>query len=171
LILLTFALMEFGMFLWNLSQAQTNVAAAVRTAGTQSRVDGYENQVADILRASLSGTTATPVKLVVYKADPATGRPIGLAGNGADFSTCSADCYVFTWNASTRAWTKAGSPTWPASQQKACGPTAETDFVGVWLNTRNNGVTGLGLARRTFVTRGVARLEPVPLSTGQLCKP
>ncbi len=159
------------MFLWNLSQAQTNVAAAVRTAGTQSRVAGYEDQVADSLRASLSGTTAAPLTLVVYKADPSTGRPAGLTGLGANFAACTADCYIFTWNASTRSWSKAGSPTWPASAQKACGPTAETDFVGVWLNTRNNGITGIGLARRTYATRGVARLEPVPLSTGQLCKP
>lgn len=171
LILLTFGVMEFGMFLWNLSQTQTSVAAATRTAGAQSRVDGYEDQVADTLRVTARSSTSTPLKLVVFKANPLTGRPTGLTTNTNDYSNCTADCYVFTWSTVTKTWTKLGSPTWPGNQQKACGPTSDTDFVGVWLNSRYGGITGVGLAKRNFATTGVARLEPVPLSTGQLCKP
>ena len=170
LIFLTVGLIEMGIFMWNLSRTQSSVAGAIRTAGTQSRVDGYEDQVSDILKAALVTGSARPISLVVFKADPATGRPTSLTAGTTDYTACSADCYVYTWSEITKAWSKASSPAWPAVQQRACGPASETDFIGVWLKSRYKPITGYGMAT-TFVARGVARLEPVPLSTGQSCKP
>ncbi len=170
LVMLTIGLIELGIFMWNLSRTQSSVAAAIRTAGTQSRVDGYEDQVADSLKATAVSSNAQPVSLVVYRADPATGRPATLSAGVTDYSNCTSDCFIFTWNATTKTWSKAGSPTWEAAAQRACGPSAETDFVGVWLKSNYKPITGYGI-KSSFVTRGIARLEPVPLSTGQQCKP
>ena len=151
---------------------QIAISAAVRTGTTQSRVDGYEDQIADNLRASFSNRPDGANKLVVFKADPGTGRPTGLAGTTTDFSLCTADCWVFQWNSANRSWTKGASPTWPAANQKACGPVSDTDFLGVWVEAKYGGLTGLSImAVKNIATRGVGRLEPVPLSTGQLCKP
>lgn len=172
LVFLTLGLLEFGNYFRSLSQMQIAVSAAVRTGSTQSRVDGYEDQIADNLRASFSSRATGASKMVVYKADPATGKPMGLAPSAADFSRCTVDCWVFQWNPATSSWTKAASPTWPASRQKACGPVAETDYLGVWVEAKYGGLTGLSvMAVKNIATRGVGRLEPVPLSTGQLCKP
>ncbi len=172
LVVLTLGLIELGNYFRNLSQMQLSVSASVRTGTTQSRVDGYEDQIADTLRASFSGRATTANKLVVYKANPATGRPTGLAANGTNFSLCTSDCWIFTWNKVSGTWTKAATPTWPAANQKACGPVGDTDFLGVWVEARYGGLTGLStMAVKNIATRGIGRLEPVPLSTGQLCKP
>ena len=170
LVFLTIGLIELGIFMWNLSRTQSSVAASIRTAGTLSRVDGYEDQVADALKATAVSSNAQPVSLVVYRADPATGRPATLSAGITDYSNCTSDCFIFYWNSTTKNWTKSTSPTWDASQQKACGPSAETDFVGVWMKSNYKPITGYGI-KSSFVTRGIARLEPVPLSTGQQCKP
>jgi Flp pilus assembly protein TadG len=170
LILLTVGIIELGLLMWNLSRTQSSVAAAVRTAGTQSRIDGYEDEVSSLIQAALQSGSAVPVSLVVFRADPTTGRPATLAVGQANYAACTADCFVYTWVAATKSWTKAASPTWNADQQRACGPTSETDFIGVWLKSKYLPITGAGI-RPVFVTRGIARLEPVPLSTGQACKP
>ena len=52
LVFLTLGLLEFGNYFRNLSQMQLAVSASVRTGTTQSRVVGYEDQIADTLRAS-----------------------------------------------------------------------------------------------------------------------
>ena len=170
LIFLTVGLIELGIFMWNLSRTQSAIAGAVRTAGTESRVLGYEDEVSDSLQGALATGTARPVTLVVYRADPATGRPVNLTAGTTDYTACTADCWIFTWSELTKSWTKAATPTWPADQQRACGPSSDTDFVGVWLRSGYKPITGYGI-KTVFVTRGVARLEPVPLSTGQACKP
>ena len=172
LVVLTLGLIEMGNYFRNLSQMQLAVSASVRTGTTQSRVDGYEDQIADTLRASFSGRATTANKLVVFKANPLTGRPTGLAANRKDFSLCTADCWIFVWNSARNTWTKALAPTWPAAAQKACGPVGDTDFLGVWVEAKYGGLTGLStIAVKNIATRGIGRLEPVPLSTGQLCKP
>ena len=172
LVVLTLGLIEMGNYFRNLSQMQLAVSASVRTGTTQSRVDGYEDQIADTLRASFSGRATTANKLVVFKANPLTGRPTGLAANSKDFSLCTADCWIFVWNNASNTWTKALTPTWPAATQKACGPVGDTDFLGVWVEAKYGGLTGLStIAVKNIATRGIGRLEPVPLSTGQLCKP
>jgi Flp pilus assembly protein TadG len=172
LVMLVLGLIEFGNYFRSLSQMQLAVSASVRTGTTQSRIDGYEDQIAQSLQASFSSKGSGATKIVVYKANPATGRPTGLADTASDFSLCTADCWIFTWSDATKSWTKAASPTWPAANQKACGPVADTDFLGVWVDAKYGGLTGLSaMAVKNIATRGVGRLEPVPLSTGQVCKP
>ncbi len=172
LVFLTLGLLEFGNYFRNLSQMQLAVSASVRTGTTQSRVVGYEDQIADTLRASFASRATDANKLVVFRANPATGRPVGLAPNATNFAQCQADCWIFTWNKTSRVWSKALTPSWPAANQRACGPVADTDFLGVWVEAKYGGLTGLSaLAVQNIATRGIGRLEPVPLSTGQLCKP
>lgn len=171
LVALTFGLIEAGFFFWNLSRSQTAVSAAVRTAGTLSRVDDFDQQVAGSLQANMRSATVTPLTLVIYRADPTSGRPMGLAANATDFALCTSQCNVFTFDPTSRAWKKNGSPTWPASEQHACGTVAGTDYVGVWVKHKYNGVFGLSFAKRDYTTRGVARLEPVPSGSGAACEP
>lgn len=167
-VLLILGVIEFGSMFWNLSSLQTTVSAAVRTAGTQSRVDNYQLDVRDIAQVGLRGRNVTPVSLVIYRADPDTGRPTDIAASTKDYMQCSANCYKFTWNSTTKAFVASGSTSWPAADQKACGPAASTDFLGVWVEVLNNGMVS---GKRKMHASGIARLEPVPLSNGQTCQP
>jgi Flp pilus assembly pilin Flp len=171
LVVLTLGIIELGILMWNLTRIQSTVASAVRTAGTQSRVPDYETQVSDLIASSFqSKGPVEPVSFVVFRANPTTGRPLSLAPNESDYTQCVADCFVFNWSIDTKRWIKEATPTWPADQQRACGPASDTDFVGIWIKTEYHPVVGLGI-RPDLVSQGIARLEPVSLSTGQACKP
>ena len=165
---LVVGIIEFGMLFWNLSSIQTAVSAATRTASTQSRVGGYELAVRDIAQLEVRGRSTTPVALVVYRADPNTGRPTDIAASTKDYMQCTANCWKFIWNATTKSYDPSGTTSWPADDQRACGPTASTDFLGVWLEVTNNGMVS---GRRKLHATGITRLEPVPLANGQRCQP
>ena len=165
---LVVGIIEFGMLFWNLSSIQTAVSAATRTASTQSRVVGYELAVRDIAQLDVRGRSTTPVALVVYRADPNTGRPTDIAASTKDYMQCTANCWKFAWNATAKTFDLQGTTSWPADAQRACGPTASTDFLGVWLEVTNNGMVS---GRRKLHASGITRLEPVPLANGQRCQP
>lgn len=171
LILLTMMVMEGGLLFWNISYAQTAAAAGARTGVTQARENGYEITVAAAVAASIRNVTATPVSLTIFKADPTTGRPTGLTGTSNNFSLCTADCYVFSWSAATKAWVKNTGVSWPPSAQSACGPLDSTDYLGVQVRMLYVGPSKMVLQHKPIAADTMMRLEPVPVTAGQDCKP
>jgi Flp pilus assembly protein TadG len=168
LIALLLGIMEFGLIFWNLSSLQTTVSAATRTAGTQARIANYQVQVKDIVEAGLRQRTTKPIALVIFRADPITGRPTNIAANTNNYTQCTANCWRYQWNATTNKFVVSAGTSWDALTQKACGPSSSTDFVGVWIEVFNKGMVNNSMKLHAV---GISRLEPVPLSNGQDCQP
>lgn len=154
------------MFRTVLSFSEASRAAA-RVAAALPRSSGYESQAAHAVEAILSDMIDSDGvdKLVVYKADPNTGLPVG----GGQPKSCASNCWTFTWNPSTRTFSKDPGHNWPAASQKACGSEASTDYVGVYVEGRYKYITGLFDNERLISERTVMRLEPVGPS--EQCQP
>jgi len=188
LLLFVMGIIEYGLFFKNVSSASAAAAAGARTAVTQARnagtgptfSDSYYNQAFSSTQAAISAiSNATPFEVIVYRADPATGRPCNTAytsacggsiAAGSAFDTCT-ECYI--WDYSGGAWSLRGSgtPSWPANQQNACGTTAQTDYLGVYVYLRHNMVTGMFGTSQNIREKTVMRLEPVAISGGTACHP
>ena len=166
LIALTLGIIEVGLLLFGASSAQSSVSSAARLGASQARVDGYQVQIADSLGASLRKVTAQPLQLSIFKADPTTGQP----ASGTTPAACTTDCYRFTWDTTTKAFVVTSGPTWPGASQRACGPADSTDFLGVWIQFRQESISG-ALPSRTYTASAVARLEPISTTTGSACTP
>ncbi len=169
LILMVIGIVEFGLYFWNTTYAQTSVAAGARTGVTQARVDDYQLAVKASVKAAMSNISARPESLTIYKADPNTGLPAGGTST-SDINTCLADCYRFSWNPSTRDWVQAPSFAWPASDQAACGPLGHNDYLGVSVKFRYQSVTGLLLQNQVIYVSTMMRLEPISAAGGQSCE-
>lgn len=180
LILLTFGSVEFGIFFKDVSTISSAVAAGARTAVTQSRATDYYTNAQAAVTAALTASGSTPVRLVVFRADPATGRPcttpltnVAVTGvppctaslaSGVDVATCT-QCYVWDWSGgswSLRGGTSAPSPSWPATSQWACGAVATNDYLGVYVEATHPMFTGMFGPTRTIKDSTMMRLEPVP---------
>jgi hypothetical protein len=61
--------------------------------------------------------------------------------------------------------------TLPALSQAACGDDGHTDYVGVYVRTRHNFLTGFFGSGLDLTAHTVMRLEPVSASGGSLCEP
>ena len=171
LLLMVIGIVEFGLYFWNTTYAQTAVSAGARTGVTQARVDDYQLAVKDSVKAAMSNISAEPVSLTIYKADPSTGLPEGGTSTPGDVNTCLAECYRFSWNAGTKDWVQAPSYSWPAADQSACGPLGHNDYLGVAVKFRYQSVTGLLLQNQVIFTSTMMRLEPVSAAGGQSCEP
>ena len=171
LVMLTMMVIEGGLLFWNISYAQTSSASGARTGVTQAREINYQLTIRDAVTASLRNVTATPLTLIVYKADPATGRPTGMSPAGNDFSLCATDCYVFDWNPGTRTFVQQSGRAWLPTDQEACGPLTSTDYLGVQVRLLYDGPTKMIMKARPISADTMMRLEPVPVTAGQDCKP
>jgi hypothetical protein len=166
-ILLVFAVIEFGFTFKDLLTVTSATRAGARTATALSKRPNYQTYTADAVAGVLKNTMPSRgiVSLVVYKADPRSGTPV----DGAGFEQCST-CYRYKWapnaGGGTGAWIPNGGNGWPARAQNACGDTAHTDYLGVYVRTRHDYITGL-FGRSTKLTdHTVMRLEPVPSENG-----
>jgi Flp pilus assembly protein TadG len=170
LLLMVIGIVEFGLYFWNTTYAQTAVSAGARTGVTQARVDDYQLAVKASVKAAMSNISARPISLTVYKADPTTGLPAGGTST-SDISTCLAECYRFSWNASTKDWVQAPSIAWPGSDQAACGPLGHNDYLGVAVKFQYQSLTGILLKNQIIFSSTMMRLEPVSAAGGQSCEP
>lgn len=162
-------IIEFGLYFWNTTYAQTAVAAGARTGVTQARVDDYQLAIKASVKAAMSNISAHPQSLTIYKADPNTGLPAGGTAT-PDVSTCLDECYRFTWNSTTKDWVQSGTYAWPAADQAACGPLGHNDYLGVAVTFRYRSVTGLLLENQEIFVSTMMRLEPVSAAGGQSCE-
>ncbi|MEL7210255.1 MAG: hypothetical protein AAGK32_18825, partial [Actinomycetota bacterium] len=104
----------------------------------------------------------------IYKADVTDGEPVD-----GDFETCTT-CYRYSWDPTASGgvgnWAYEGG-SWPALDQSACGDDARTDYIGVYVRTRHNYLTGFFGNGVDLTANTVMRLEPVGTSGGQTCEP
>jgi hypothetical protein len=160
LMTLVFGIVEFGLMFMNASTVNGATAAGARTAVTQARQATYATSTRDAVTAALDAIkNAEPAVLVIYRADPATGRPQGLAA-GVPIESCTDRCIVYTWTGG--AWGAPTGPGWEGTAQRACGTTAATDYLGVYVRARHDMVTGFFGSSKQLTDRTMMRLEPVP---------
>src|SRR3954447_7439977 len=113
-ILLVFAVIEFGFTFRDLLTVTSATRAGARTATALSKRTNYQSDTADAVAGVLKN--AMPTRgielLVLYKADPNTGGPV----DGFGFEGCLT-CYRYRWapNAAggTGAWVANGGNGWP----------------------------------------------------------
>jgi Flp pilus assembly protein TadG len=154
------AIFEYGMLFAAQSTTESSTRDGARYASANFAVSGGNqaaaDQVATAVDQDLSARTGfdTPIQMVVYKAD-ANGNPTG------GFGTCSADCYVYSWNGSSFVYNPAASFPWTNPQ--ACVSTGNTiDTIGVYVQLRHNYITNAFGSSQTIKEHTVSRLEPLP---------
>src|SRR6188508_1905847 len=114
-ILLVFAVIEFGFTFKDLLTVTSSTRAGARTAAALSKRPNSQNDTAEAVAGVLANTMPTSgiEMLVVYKADPSTGAPF----DGASFEQCTT-CYRFRWAPKARGgegrWIPNGGNGWPA---------------------------------------------------------
>lgn len=154
LMLLAIGIMEFGLLYMNASTVSNATASGARAGSTQSRQATYSTNAALAVAAALEAMEfGDPQMLVVYKADPNTGKPVD-----GDYETCGA-CNKYTWSGTTWTATQTG---WSSSSQKACGTVANTDYLGVYVRAQHNYLTSMFGSAKTIREHTMMRLEPVP---------
>lgn len=166
MVLVVMGIIEFGFAFGSSSTANGAsrsgsrlAAAAYATSGTISaNQKAAADQIADTVGADLVGlTSADPVGVVIYRADPTStsGEPEG--GFPADdlIGGCSSDCYRYEWDGDEMVY-KSGN--WP--NPDACG--LELDSIGVYVQAKHNYITGI-IGSHVYVDgHTVMRLEPLP---------
>jgi hypothetical protein len=158
LIVMLFGIFEVALLVNdNLLMSQA-ARSAVRTAVAMPRDPGFDSEAAiaaaGVLGADNSGNIE---ELTIYRADPATGRPVG----GGDAENCFTDCVRYEWNPTAELFDRVPGTEWDATTQMACGSRDATDFVGVEIRGRHEWATGLFGEGLVLTERAVMRLEPV----------
>jgi hypothetical protein len=158
LIVLLFGIFEVALLVNdNLLMGQA-ARSAVRTAVALPRDPGFDSEAAMAASGVLGNDNQGHIEeLIIYRADPATGKP--LSGGAA--TDCFADCIRYTWNPASDTFERVPGTEWDASTQMACGGRDATDFVGVEVRGRHEWATGLFGDGLQLVERAVMRLEPV----------
>lgn len=164
---LFFGILEFGLIFRTTLTLSSAVRGGARTAVAQPRTPGYEDGVRQAVEGAVSVLGDDQVdEMVIYKADPTTGDPLG----GGTPDACIADCWRYVWDPVNDEFIPAtGSPSWDALDQNACGGINDTDYVGVWVKGHYNFVTGLFGSDIDLTERMIMRLEPV--SSQVQCQP
>jgi hypothetical protein len=158
LIVLLFGIFEVALLVNdNLLMSQA-ARSAVRTAVALPRDPGFDAEAATAAAGVLGADNQGNIEeLIIYRADPATGRPVG-GGAAVD---CFSDCVRYNWDPVAEQFQRVAGTTWDASTQMACGGRDATDFVGVEIRGRHEWATGLFGDGLQLVERAVMRLEPV----------
>lgn len=173
LALFLFGILEWGLaFRSGLTVSDASRAGA-RVAAAMPRNPEYQTAAAAAVsgRLASAGVPAEQIEsLVIYRADPSTGGLRGGGSTDAAIEACTANCWRFTWDATTRAFTPVtGGPSWSYTSQAACGGTADTDHVGVYVRVDHEFVTSMFGSGLSLTERTIMRLEPLPLS--DVCAP
>jgi Flp pilus assembly protein TadG len=156
LIFLVLGIVEYALAYRNSLTVSSSTRAGARTASALARNAEFADDAVDSVATAL---TAMPKdrwqEVWVYKADGATGLPVG----STDFSSCTT-CVRYAWDGT--AWTPV-QETWTYSNQNAC--PGEAEYVGVYVKARHEYVTKLFGAGRTLSEHTVMRFEPLPRSS------
>lgn len=163
LLLVVFGILEYGLVFRTSLSVSESTRAGARVAVAQPRVEGYQTSGAAAVSGALAASRIPGEDielLVIYKADPATGRMVG----GGDPETCAVECWQFVWDDATREFREVDGPRWDADSQSACGSESQTDYLGVYVRANYTFVTGFFGESMTLTERSVMRLEPLPLT-------
>jgi len=189
-----FGIVEFGLQFKDSLAISNAVRAGARSASAGSRVSSYNVLAVNAVTTGQAAVgNAAPQVLWIYKADPATGYPVGDSPAGS-FTSCTY-CERYSWDSVGKQWTcTSGCDTtqslpypalsWPSTgssaAQYACvtapggftptsgtntsGQYAGPDSIGIYLKILHKNVTGFFGSTVTLSDHAVARLEPVPLN-------
>jgi hypothetical protein len=172
LIMLTFGAIEYGLAF----RDSASIAAATRSGariasampaanctpalcGTVNS-DGFWDASRNGVNLALKDLThSVPIELIIFQADPTTGKPIG----NTSYEACT-NCYIYQWNAATKAFnsttTNNASSYWTAAEQKTDICAGTTDAIGVYIKAKHSFLTGLFGTATTYDHVTVMRLEP-----------
>jgi TadE-like protein len=178
-------MMEFSLLLKNVALTGSAVNSASRLASVESRKAQFQKHALDSVVDLLKRNSLEADKVVIFKVDKATGLPLngkpagdpaGVLSDPKDFSTCVAECFVWTKTATgydLKLDTAGPDPTkvvqWPWWKQAACGGPGDTDYLGVWVELRHRFVTPIFGEERRIRRAGVYRLEPVAYANSDEC--
>ena len=182
LVILTFGCIEFGLAFRDSAAVAASTRSGARiaaampgVAGNQSAtppVDGFQDAARKAVNDALKDLTkAQPVELVIFKANPTTGLPIGQTGT-PNYDTCT-QCYRYQWFSSSKSFSTCTTLTpactntpWVAGPASTSGTQLNdacngvTDAIGVYVRAQQPFVTGLW-GTKTYDHVTVMRLEPV----------
>src|SRR4051812_5554696 len=152
LMALTFGAIEYGISFRESAAVHAATRAGVRAASSMPRNSGYLDAAANAVTSALGDASkSTPQELWIYHASTNGGHP----------ATCSTECALYTWNATTFVLT-GGSP-WAADQQNACASADDPNLpqqIGIYVKARHSMVTKLFGTAVTLTSTSVMRLEP-----------
>jgi hypothetical protein len=167
LMLLVFGIMEYGLlFRTNLSLSEST-RAGTRVGAAQPRLPAQHENAAAAVSGALSSASipgGSIEELIIYKADPKTGRTI----NDLEPENCTTDCVRYGWSSTNDEFVEL-SGTWNPATQSACGDIDSTDFYGVYIRARYDFITGFFGESATLTEHSIMRLEPLPLA--DTCEP
>lgn len=162
IVLLLFGIIEFGFVFKNHLAVTSSARAGARIASAMPRADGFAVRAAEsVVREGAALERSNIKKVWVYRANSSTGLP-----DSGGFDSCTA-CVRFSVSASGAV--SADYDGWASSSQNACVNDLAHDYVGVYVEYTNPGVTGLIFNSMTLSDRSVMSLEP--LSNAVACKP
>jgi hypothetical protein len=163
LVTILFGIIEVGLLMRDDLSFNQAARAGARAASAMPRSDDYQSAAANAVAGALRGISPSTVQsLTIFRADPATGKPL----NGADPQTCTIDCVRFTWDKATMKFLPVNGTSWPAADQHACGDEADTDYLGIQLQGFHPWLTRLFGSGVTVQEKAVMRLEPI-LAAGE----
>ncbi|MEY2420776.1 MAG: hypothetical protein QOI95_843 [Acidimicrobiaceae bacterium] len=165
-IFVVFAIFEFGLLF--AAQSTTNSATrdGVRFGSANFAVSGSNQAAADQIAAAVASDLGartdldTPVQLLIYKAS-VDGTPTG------GFTTCTADCYRYTWNGTGWQFDNAyAAKRWltPSACIDPATGLNTLDSIGAYLEVNHSYITGAFGSSQLIKEHTVSRLEPLPLS-------
>jgi len=161
-----FGIIELGFLFKDYLAVAGSVRAGVRIASANPRRATFAQVAADDVAATGTAANLGDVKQMwVYKADPASDKPIGYT----TFADCSI-CVKFRWDTGTRAFVPI-SDNWAATSQNACSSSSTggpPDRIGVYVQLKHDAFTKLVFDTITISEASILTLEPMPFLTG--CK-
>ena len=164
ILLIFFAILEFGLLFKDYLSTISAVRAGVRIASAEPRAPTFADDAAKQVQ---NGSTALDMSSVtalwVYRADPA-GNPVG---GDASFTSCST-CVKYTWDAAAKKFTTPSLSGWASNTQNACVADPNHDTIGIYLEVKHKAITGAIFSNIIIKEHSVMSLEPIPNTTG--CK-
>lgn len=162
LIMMFFGALEMGLLMRTRARLTDATRDGVRTAASLPRFDGFQNNALAAVRGVLNGEELEFV--TIYRADPSTGLPTG----GQPFESCFTDCFMYENLPGPGLVQRLGAD-WNYLDQKACGGLDDTDWIGVYVRSKHEWVSGILSGSKTLTDHVVMRLEP--LQAGTQCRP
>ena len=166
-ILMTFAVIEFGLVFASVSTTTASSRDGARFASanfaTSSDKVSAADDIKDAVKLDLEGLTGlgTPETLWIYRADPAStaGEPVG----GPGFSSCNTDCFRYSWNGSD--FVATGGANWlsPDACENIGLPGTDVDQIGVSVTVEHKMISKLFASTRTLREHTTLLLEPLPI--------
>lgn len=155
LCLLSFGIVEFGLLLRQVNEAATSVRSAARTASISGNETNADYRILQAMKDSTVGLPGDIEQVMIFRADPATGKPTGSCVNFVP----SANCNVYD------AADVDNPATVNAKDNNFTGRTAGVTYIGVAIRADHGFVTKFFGDRLSFADNSVVLLEAAP-STG-----